>query len=85
LIDAADGTITKSVEDVKAVKENPTALQSDPEVKGSLGGDFYYSYDADTNTATVYIGDGTNDLTGDLTQETNAQAYKNQETNADEE
>lgn len=56
-------------------------LKSVPAVKGKVGGSnptFYYKYNDTKNTVEVYVGDDTHrEWSGDLTQESNAQEYKN--------
>ena len=81
LVDVADGKTASPT--VAAVPENTfDSLKSVPNVKGKVGDNanaaFYYKYDADNNTVAVYVGNDENkEWSGDLTSETNAQAYKN--------
>lgn len=56
----------------------PSAIAEVPDVKGKLytDGKFFVSYDSSKNKASVYIGTAADKLTGDLTTETAAEAYK---------
>ena len=85
LVDVADGG--DSATSVAITEVTKTAsLKSVPKVKGKVSDDakFYYEYNATDNTVKVYVGnDTTKDWSGDLTDETKAQDYKNSENGKD--
>lgn len=80
LIDAADGTTKFTSDPAKLTDDNlPSSIKAVPKVKATgkwQGADFYVSYNESDNTASVYIGNSAEDLTGDLTDEEAATAFK---------